>query len=193
MKRRDFIKISCGAFSGVALGGLGVNLMPLEAHAAVINKASRVKAATQSTSICAHCAVGCGLICSTNKSTGTIINVEGDPEHPINEGSLCAKGAAMYQTSLANKNRLTKVLYRAPFTDKWVEKSWDFAINRIAEKLKAERDKSFITTNKDGKTVNRVETIAQLGSSNIDNEECWTMTLFARSLGLVNIDHQARI
>ena len=95
--------------------------------------------AKQSTSICCYCAVGCGLLCSTDTKTGKIINIEGDPEHPINEGSLCAKGAGIYQTTAANDRRLDKVLYRAPYGDKWEEKDWDFAIDRIARHLKEER------------------------------------------------------
>lgn len=193
MERRDFLKLSCGLGAGVALSALGVSVLPLESHAADLKKIDRVKAAMQSTSVCCYCAVGCGLVCSTDKATGQIINVEGDPEHPINEGSLCAKGAATYQTSAANTNRLTKVLYRAPNSDKWVEKDWDFAIDRIARRIKDERDKSFIVKNKDGVVVNRLESIAHMGSSNIDSEECWNITAFTRSLGLVYIEHQARV
>ena len=116
-------------------------------------------------------------------------SIEGDPEHPINEGSLCAKGAGIYQTTEANDRRLKKVLYRAPYGDKWEEKDWDFAIDRIARHLKEERDAGFVKKNAKGQTVNRVESVAHLGSSNVDSEECWSMAVFARSYGLVYIDH----
>ena len=193
MKRRDFMKMSCGVAAGLTLSGLGLDLSSVEAFAAGLDKAQKIKTAVQSTTICCYCAVGCGLICSTEKKSGKIINIEGDPEHPINEGSLCAKGAGIYQTTMANEQRLTKVLYRAPYTDSWVEKDWDFAIDRIAKNLKKERDASFIETNNKNQTVNRVETLAHLGSSNVDSEECWATTMFARSLGLVYVDHQARV
>lgn len=195
MKRRDFMKLSCGVAAGFALSGcgLGVNTLPVEDFANDLGKNEKLRNAVQTTSICCYCAVGCGLICSTDENSGKVINIEGDPEHPINEGSLCAKGAAIYQTTAANDQRLTKVLYRAPYTDAWVEKDWDFAIDRIARKIKEERDASFVTKNKKGQTVNRVESIAHLGSSNIDSEECWSTAVFARSIGLVYIDHQARV
>ncbi len=193
MKRRDFLKLSCGVAAGIALSGLGIDLTAVEAHAAELTKAERIKKALQTLSVCCYCAVGCGIICSTDKKTGQIINIEGDPEHPINEGTLCAKGAGIYQTSAANDKRLTKVLYRAPYTKDWVEKDWDFAIDRIARKIKEERDKSFVYKNAKGQVVNRLETMAHLGSSNVDSEECWATTLYARSLGLVYLDHQARV
>lgn len=193
MRRRQFLKMSCMLGAGVALCGLGVDLVPIEAWAEEIKKIDRLKTAKQTTSVCCYCSVGCGLICATDEKTGKIINIEGDPEHPVSEGSLCAKGAGMFQTTEANEHRLTKVLYRAPNSDKWEEKSWDWAIERIARLMKEERDKSFITQNAAGQVVNRVETLAHMGSSNLDNEECWSITAWARSLGLVYIDHQARV
>ena len=104
-----------------------------------------------------------------------------------------AKGAGIFQTTAANKNRLTKVLYRAPFSDHWEAKTWDFAIKRISENIKKERDASFMLSNKDGARVNRLETIGQMGSSNLDSEECWNIAAFARTLGLVYLEHQARV
>lgn len=193
MQRREFLKLSCVMGAGVLVGGLGLNLAPIAAQAATLKKTDRVRAARQSTTICSYCAVGCGLVCSTDKKTGAIINIEGDPEHPINEGTLCAKGAGIFQTTAANKNRLTKVLYRAPFSDHWEEKSWDFAIDRIARNFKKERDASFMTTNGQGQRVNRLNTVAHMGSSNLDNEECWVIAAYARTLGLVNLEHQARV
>lgn len=193
MKRRSFLKLSCGLGAGIMLSGLGLSLLPVEGMAQELKKIDKVKSAAQTTSICCYCAVGCGLICSTDKSTGKIINIEGDPEHPVNEGSLCAKGAGIYQTTEANPHRLTRVLYRAPHADKWEEKDWDFAISRIAAHIKKERDASFMVKNKDGAVVNRLETVAHMGSSNIDSEECWNIAAFARSLGLVYLEHQARV
>ena len=191
--RRDFLVGSGTLAGGLALSSLGIDLSPVIAYAEEMKKIDKVKSAKQTTSICCYCGVGCGLVCSTDAATGKIINIEGDPEHPINEGTLCAKGAGSYQTTAANEHRLTKVLYRAPKSDKWQEKSWDWAITRIAKNIKASRDAGFITKNSKGEVVNRVENIAHMGSSNIDNEECWLITAMARSLGLVYIDHQARV
>jgi formate dehydrogenase major subunit len=193
LTRRKFLAGSGALIGGLALSSLGIDLGPVLAYAEEMKKIDKVKSAKQTTSICCYCAVGCGLIASTDAKTGKIINIEGDPEHPINEGSLCAKGAGTYQTTGANEHRLTKVLYRAPKSDKWQEKSWDWAITEIAKRIKKERDENFITKNSKGEVVNRLETIAHMGSSNVDNEECWLITAMARSMGLVFIDHQARV
>ena len=157
-----------------------------------MTRVNKVMSATQTTSICCYCSVGCGVICYTD-SDGRIIHIEGDSDHPINEGSLCPKGANLYQTTGANEHRLTKVQYRAANSDHWEEKDWDWAIDQIARKIKDERDAHFVTTNSHEYTVNRLETIAHGGSSNVDNEECFMMSSVARALGLVYIDHQARV
>ncbi|MBS1113105.1 MAG: formate dehydrogenase, alpha subunit [Nitrospirae bacterium] len=191
--RRDFLVKSSTLVGGLALSSLGIDLSPVIAYAEEMKKIDKVKSAKQTTSICCYCAVGCGLIASMDTKTGKIINVEGDPEHPINEGTLCAKGAGTYQTSAANEHRLTKVLYRAPNSDKWQNKSWDWAITEIAKRIKKTRDTGFIEKNSKDQVVNRTENIAHMGSSNVDNEECWLITAMARSMGLVFIDHQARV
>jgi formate dehydrogenase major subunit len=190
--RRDFLVITGVVGAGVALSSLGVDLGPVKAFADEL-KISKMKTARNTTSVCAYCSVGCGLIVSADPKDGKIINIEGDPDHPINEGALCAKGASLFQTSAANPNRLTKVLYRAPYGDKWEEKSWDWAITEMAKRVKATRDKHFIEKNAKGEVVNRVEAIAHMGSSNIDNEECAILNTMVRALGLVYIDHQARV
>lgn len=192
VSRREFLIISGVFGAGVGLSSLGLDLGPVKAYADEL-KIYKMKAAKSTTSICPYCSVGCGLIVSTDTKAGKIINIEGDPEHPVNEGSLCAKGASVFQTTAANPNRLTKVLYRAPFSDKWEEKSWDWAITEIAKRAKATRDATFVEKNAKGQVVNRTEAIAHLGSSNIDNEECWALNDLIRSLGVVYMDHQARI
>ena len=193
LTRRKFLAGSGALIGGLALSSLGIDLSPVIAYAEEMKKIDKVKSARQTTSVCCYCSVGCGLICSTDAKTGNIINIEGDPEHPVSEGTLCAKGAAIFQTTDANEHRLTKVLYRAPKSDKWQVKSWDWAITEIAKRIKRDRDAGFIVKNNKGEVVNRVENIAHMGSSNIDNEECWLVTAMARSLGLVYIDHQARV
>jgi formate dehydrogenase major subunit len=191
--RRGFLSLSGVIGSGLVLSPLGIDLKPMMAYAEELNKMNRIKAAKQSTTVCSYCSVGCGLICSVDKLTGKIINMEGDPDHPINEGSLCAKGAGLFDTTEANKHRLKKVLYRAPMSDKWEEKEMDWALKRIARLVKDTRDKGFVTKNAKGELVNRCENIGHLGSSNVDNEECWLMSVKARALGLIYIDHQARV
>lgn len=193
LTRRGFLSMSGAIGSGVALSTLGIDLSALKAHAAELTKMDRVKMATQTTSICCYCSVGCGLICSVDKLTGEIINIEGDPEHPISEGSLCSKGAGLFGLTAANQHRLKKVLYRAPKSDRWEEKEWDWAIQRIARLVKDTRDADFITHNDQGQLVNRVESIGHYGTSNIGNEECWALSVACRAMGLVYIDHQARI
>lgn len=187
--RREFIKLSATATTVTAFGGLGFNLKPTVARAQLLE----IHWAKESTTICCYCAVGCGLIVhAANDGSGRIINTEGDPDHPINEGSLCAKGASVYQLA-ENDKRVTKVMYRAPKSDKWEEKSWDWALDRIAKKIKETRDATFTKTNARGEVVNRCDGIASAGSAALDNEECWAYQAMLRAMGLVYIEHQARI
>jgi len=191
--RRGFLTLTGAIGGGVALSGFGLNLNATRAYADELGKMDRIKVAKQVTTICCYCSVGCGLVCSVDKATGKIFNIEGDADHPINEGSLCAKGAGFFDLTEANKHRLTKVLYRKPYGTEWEEKDWDFALSRIARLVKDTRDKNFTKTNAKGELVNRCEAIGHYGSSNIDNEECWLVSVKSRALGLVYIDHQARV
>ena len=191
--RRGFLTMTGVIGGGVALSSLGLNLNPTRSYADELSKMDRIKIAKQVTTICCYCSVGCGLVCSVDKATGKIFNIEGDADHPINEGSLCAKGAGFFDLTEANKHRLTKVLYRQPYGTAWEEKDWDFALSRIARLVKDTRDKNFVARNAKGELVNRCEAIGHYGSSNIDNEECWLVSVKSRALGLVYIDHQARV
>lgn len=187
--RRNFVKISGTAAAGIAIGGLGFDLTPIKAHAEIL----RIRRAKETTTICPYCAVGCGIIVYTaTDGSGKIINTEGDPDHPVNEGALCAKGAALYQC-ITNENRAKGVLYRAPYMDHWEKKSWDWALAQIAGRIKKSRDESFTVTNDKGQVVNRTNGIAHIGSAALDNEECWLLQTMMRALGLVYIEHQARI
>jgi len=146
----------------------------------------RIRYAKQSTTICPYCGCGCGLIVSARN--GKMINIEGDPDHPINQGTLCSKGGALYQVA-NNKRRLTKVKYRAAGSNHWEEKSWDWAVNRISQLAKQTRDAGLA----DGRKVNRVDSIAAIGGAALDNEECYLYSKFMRALGVAYIEHQARI
>ena len=123
---------------------------------------------------------------------GKVVNTEGDPDSPINRGSLCSKGGSIYQM-VNNENRLDKPLYRAPFAAEWKEVEWGWALDKIARNIKKSRDASFVEKNEKGQIVNRTEGIASIGSAALDNEECFTYQKFLRGLGLVYIEHQARI
>lgn len=183
VSRRGFLKISGAALMA---SGIGINLKPVAAHAQPL----KIRYAKETTTICPYCAVGCGIIVSARD--GKVINTEGDPDHPVNRGSLCSKGGSIYQLSV-NKNRLDKPLYRAPYADKWEEKSWEWMIDKIAHNIKKSRDESFTATNAKGQVVNRTDGIASVGSAAMDNEECFIYQKFLRGLGLVYIEHQARI
>jgi len=189
INRREFLKISAGTAAGVMALGLGMDVRPVKSYAQTL----RIRYAQEATTICPYCAVGCGIIVHTSKGARQkVINTEGDPDHPINQGSLCAKGAALSQL-VNNDNRLTTPLYRAPYSTHWQKVSWDWALWQIASKVKKTRDASFIHTNDKGQVVNRTTGMASVGSAALDNEECWLIQAMMRALGLVYIEHQARI
>ncbi len=184
------MKVSRRKFLGAtALGGaLASGLKPEEVQAAAIPKTG-IAGAVDTTTICPYCAVGCGLI--VQQKNGKIVNVEGDSDHPINEGALCSKGSALSQVA-NNPRRLKNVLYRAPGSGSWEEKSWSWALPRIAQNIKKTRDQTFLKTEK-GQTVNRTEGIACLGGAALDNEECYLLSKFMRGVGITYLEHQARI
>ena len=179
--RRQFLKgLTTGA---VAIGALS------QSGCAPAVPPLKTRGATATTTVCPFCGVGCGQVVSTRN--GNVINIEGDPGHPISEGTLCSKGAAAIQV-VNNPRRLQKVLYRAPRGAAWEEKTWDWALERIAARVKETRDKTF-QTSVNGRVVNRTEAIACLGGSALDNEEAYLLVKLMRSLGLVYIEHQARL
>jgi anaerobic selenocysteine-containing dehydrogenase len=187
--RRDFLKVT-GATACAGYSGLFGKLF----HARADDTRLRIKYAKQTTTICPYCGCGCGQIVSAQG--GKVVNIEGDPDHPINEGSLCAKGGALYQVA-NNSRRLETVRYRAPNSDHWEEKSWNWAINRISQLVKETRDAGLAETAKKnpGKSppLNRIDTIAALGGASLDTEECYVYSKLMRALGVVYIEHQARI
>jgi len=187
--RREFIKISGVTAAGLATSGLGFDLSPIESHAQML----KTKYAKETLTICPYCAVGCGAIVHTSKKIdGRVINIEGDPDHVINRGTLCSKGAALSGLS-ENENRLLQPMYRAPYAKQWQAVSWEWALTEIAKRIQKTRDTSFTHKNDKNQVVNRTTAIASVGSAAMDNEECWIYQAMLRSLGLVYIEHQARI
>lgn len=154
----------------------------------------------ESTNICCYCAGGCGII--TSSRDGEVISIDGDPDHPVNRGTLCPKGASMFQLRnivdpatrkiIKNPDRCTKPMVRRPGTTQWEEISWADAAKEIARKVKDTRDKTFEKTSQ-GVTVNRCTGIASMGGSHQFCEEEYLILKMMRSLGIVSIDNQARV
>lgn len=170
--------------------------LPLSLHSEpfspqTAHKASRLRGATVTESVCPYCAVGCGQLIYTKG--GQLIDIEGDPRSPINEGTLCPKGANAFQLAV-NPHRVTHVLYRAPHSDHWEMKPLDWALDRIAERVKEARDADFRSRDGNGQLLNSVNTIGTLGGATLDNEENYLIKkLFSGGLGVVSIENQARI
>jgi formate dehydrogenase major subunit len=154
-------------------------------------KASRLRGATVTEGVCPYCAVGCGQLIYTKG--GRLIDIEGNPDSPINEGTLCPKGADAFQLAV-NPHRVTQVLYRAPYSDHWETKPLDWALDQIALRVKAARDADFTARDETGRLLNSVRSIGTLGGATIDNEENYLIKkLFGGGLGVVSIENQARI
>jgi formate dehydrogenase major subunit len=151
----------------------------------------RIRDAKVVHSVCPYCAVGCGL--NVYVKGGRVIDIEGNPESPINHGTLCPKGAATFQYTV-NPSRLTQVLHRAPYSDHWEVKSLEWAMEQIAQRIKQTRDETFVESLPDGREVNHTLGIASLGGATLDVEENYLMKkLFSGGLGIVSIENQARI
>jgi formate dehydrogenase major subunit len=155
------------------------------------NKSSRLRGATVTDGVCPYCAVGCGQLIYTK--AGRLIDIEGDPRSPINEGTLCPKGANAFQLAV-NPHRVTHVLYRAPYSDRWEKKPLDWAMERIATRVKEARDADFTERDEQGHLLNSVRSFGSLGGATLDNEENYLIKkLFSGGLGVVSIENQARI
>ena len=190
LTRRDFLKASSGgALTGTALGTLtavGASLAPAVAQAQQL----RIEHAKATPSVCPYCSVGCATLVHTIE--GKIVNIEGDPRSPHNEGTLCPKGAAIYQLHV-NPNRPTKVLHRAPGATEW--EVWDLerAVSRVAELVKKTRDETFMERLEDSTRVNCTTAIFSLGGATLDCEWNHVQQKLMRGLGIVAIENQARI
>ena len=191
VSRRSFLKASAG--SGLILSALGFDLRP--AYAAV--RQLKIRNAREYRTVCPYCAVGSGTIAYVHGSGGlntppTVIHVEGDPDNPINGGTLCPKGASQMQLAISPRLRKSP-MFRDARSSEWREISWDDAMNWFARKFKEARDASFVERDEAGRTVNRCEGLAWVGSATVNNEDAYLITKTMRAMGLVYIDHQARI
>jgi len=187
--RRQFL----GAAAAGAAGGsvLGFDT----AEAATIKQELRIEGASVSHSICPYCAVGCALIAYTKKRPDgkvDLLQIEGDPDSPVNEGRLCPKGATALQLAVSSR-RVASPLYRAAGARDWQRVSWDFALDRLAQNIKASRDRTFVTTDGDGNVVNRCEGVAFAGGAAFSSEEGYLAAKLMRGLGIVHIEQQARV
>jgi formate dehydrogenase major subunit len=199
LTRREFLSGTAGvAGTAVAaeLAALGIDPRPVEAKALAVP----LKKGKEVPSICPYCAVGCGQIVTVDPAAGKILDIQGNPDSPISEGTLCPKGAATYQL-VDNPHRWAKVKYRAPGSDRWEEKPLSWAMDRIAERVKATRDASFnefqeMPDGKGGtarKRVMNTYAIASLGGATMDNEWNYIHQKLMHSLGVVFVENQARI
>jgi formate dehydrogenase major subunit len=189
--RREFFKIA--AVGGVAATIFGFDLAPAYAQLREL----KIARATETRSTCPYCAVSCGVIIYTlgdkaKNVTPQVIHVEGDPDHPINRGTLCPKGASLEQDIL-NERRLMKPQVRRPGGTDWEDISWDNALNEIAALTKKTRDETFVEKDAAGKTVNRCEGIAFTGGCTDTNEFNYLVVKSMRSLGVCYLENQARV
>ncbi len=185
-KRRDFLKITGAGIAGVTLGQLGFDLTPVRAYAANL----KIDGAREVVTVCPFCSVSCHIMAYVKD--GQLVGTEGDPDYPINQGALCSKGAALLSMT-RNEHRVQKPLYRKPYSENWEEVDWDFALDRISQLVKKTRDENLNLKNAKGQVVNRLDAMFLLGTSHADNEECALAHQAMRSLGVVHMDHQARI
>jgi formate dehydrogenase major subunit len=190
--RSDFLKLAGIGTAGVlVVSELGFDL----AQAAEIKQQLRIAGATEAHSVCPYCAVGCSIIAYTRKEADgsvKVLQIEGDPDSPVNEGRLCPKGATAMQLATSDR-RVEQPLYRAPGALAWQKMSWDEMLDKLAHRIKDTRDRTFVVTDKKGNLVNRTDGIAFAGGATFSNEEGYLAAKVMRSLGLVYLEQQARV
>src|SRR5689334_17119988 len=189
--RREFIKLS--SIGGIAASLLGFDLAPAYAQ----TQALKISRTTETRSTCPYCSVSCGIIIHTlgdkaKNAIPQVVHVEGDPDHPINRGTLCPKGSSLEQDIL-NDRRLLKPQVRRPGSDRWEDIGWDQALDEIARKVKQTRDATFVASDPKGRTVNRCEGIAFTGGCTDTNEFNYLVVKTMRSLGVCYLENQARV
>jgi len=191
ISRRAFLQTSIAG--GAAITVFGFDVTPLQAQA----KTLKISRTSETRSTCPYCSVSCGVIIHTlgdhaKNAVAQVVHVEGDPDHPINRGTLCPKGASLQQDIL-NERRLVKPQVRRPGSDHWEDIGWDTAVDEIARAVKKTRDRTFIEKDSRGRTVNRCESIAWAGGCTDTNELNYLVVKTMRSLGVVGLENQARV
>jgi formate dehydrogenase major subunit len=190
--RRQFLGLSAAA----GVGTLGVSPLGFDlTKAAGVKLKLRIEEATISHSVCPYCAVGCALLAYTKKAANgkvELLQIEGDPDSPVNEGRLCPKGATALQLAVSSR-RVASPMYRSPGAAEWQRVSWDFALDKLAKDIKASRDQTLVTVDADGNVVNRCEGIAFAGGAAFSSEEGYLATKLMRGLGVVHMEQQARV
>jgi formate dehydrogenase major subunit len=191
LTRRDLLKLGAAGTGAAGVSALGFDL----AHAVAVKRELRIAGAKEIHSLCPYCAVGCSLVAYTKQDAQgrtQLLQIEGDPDSPVNEGRLCPKGATSMQLAVSTR-RVEKPLYRAPGSDRWQEISWDDMLDKLALRIKESRDATFVTVDARGNTVNRCEGVAFAGGAAFSSEEGYFAAKLMRSLGVVHIEQQARV
>jgi len=193
MTRRQFLKIT-----GTTLVGSSLALMGFSPGVALAEvRQFKLARATETRNTCTYCSVACGILMyslgdGAKNAQANIFHIEGDPDHPVNRGTLCPKGSALIDF-VHSPNRLTHPQYRAPGSDQWQRISWDDALDRIAKLMKQDRDANFVAKTPEGLTVNRWLTTGMLAASASSNEVGYLTHKVIRSLGILAFDNQARV
>ncbi len=193
MNRRQFLKVSGTGLAGSSLALLGASPAPAMAEV----RQFKLARMTETRNTCPYCSVACGLLMyglgdGAKNAASAIVHIEGDPDHPVNRGTLCPKGAGLIDF-IHSPNRLKQPEYRAPGSDTWEPIGWDDALDRIARLMKDDRDANFVAQTPEGRTVNRWITTGMLAASATSNETAYITHKVARSLGLLAFDNQARV
>jgi formate dehydrogenase major subunit len=193
VSRRNFLKIGAAGAGAVTFSALGFD--EALAKSTQVKQNLRIAGAKESHSVCPYCAVGCSLVAYTRQSSDgstQLLQIEGDPDSPVNEGRLCPKGATAMQLAVSPR-RVESPQYRAPGATSWKTVTWDFVLDKIANNIKSSRDATFVATDGNGNTVNRTEGIAFAGGAAFSSEEGYFATKLMRGLGLVHLEQQARV
>ena len=191
ISRRTFLQSSIAG--AAALSAFGFDVSPALAQARTL----KISQTSETRSTCPYCSVSCGVIIHTlgdraGNAVPHVVHVEGDPDHPINRGTLCPKGASLQQ-DIVNDRRLLRPQVRRPGSDRWQDIDWNTAVDEIARRVKNTRDATFIAKDPRGRTVNRCESIAWTGGCTDTNELNYLVVKTMRSLGVVGLENQARV
>jgi formate dehydrogenase major subunit len=193
LTRREFLKRGAAGAGALYVSSLGFDAAVAEAT--TVKQRLRIQGAKVSHSVCPYCAVGCSLLAYTRQNGNgkvELLQIEGDPDSPVNEGTLCPKGATSMELAISKRRFLTP-LHREAGADEFKEISWNDALDRIARRIKESRDRTFVRKDEDGNVVNRCEGIAFAGGAAFSNEEGYLATKLMRALGLIYLEQQARV